>query len=124
MLYQDIELTAGAPLRSLDDAHSSPTAARQGIAHAVQTNPRLSLDRLSNLQIALFCLYASGSHRYRMSSLPKRVCGHSTPVFEMDAHLIAAFDESVSELSRRRERTESVAVHKEAPPLLTGSVPD
>ena len=57
-----------------------------------------------------------------MTSLPKRVCGHLTPVFEMDAHLIAAFDELVSDLSQRRGGTESMALRKKAPACDRGLV--
>jgi len=38
----------------------------------------------------------------------------------MDAHPIAAFDESVFDLSQRRGGTESMALRKKAPPSLTG----
>jgi hypothetical protein len=48
----------------------------------MQTNPGLSLDRLGNLPIALFCLYAGGSDRDGMSSLLKRVGGHSGTLIE------------------------------------------
>jgi len=40
----------------------------------------------------------------------------------MDAHLIAAFDESVSDLSQRRGGTESMALRKKAPACDRGSV--
>jgi hypothetical protein len=39
-------LRSGPPFRGLDDTHSSSTAARRGIAHAVHTYSRLRLDRV------------------------------------------------------------------------------
>jgi len=45
---QDINLTPRAPFWGFNDPHSSPTAARQGIAHAVYAYPRLRFNRVGN----------------------------------------------------------------------------
>jgi len=45
---QDINLTPRASFWGFNDPHSSPAAARQGIAHAVYAYPRLRFDRVGN----------------------------------------------------------------------------